>query len=456
MPTHDGAWVRGLPARRRAGVSDVRTADTPSCSAFRHPAEIAQIRRRQGLDAAGSLAARGAGTPFANPQPVPRQRRPVLRSAALLAALLAAPAGCDRDAQARPSPAEDPASSAAEVALRVKLAPVDTGVLGLEGAASGQLHAYRSATVSAEVAGRVVQRWVERGAGVEPGARLFRVDAKTSQLRYRQAKANEDAIAIDLELAARELERGDTLMKTQDIALSQYDQLSHSKKSATQRRELAQIDRKLARRSVADAKVKAPFGGTVVAVHAEVGDYVGPGSPLVTVADLSSMRLRVGVTAAEALELSRTPGRTVEVRFDDLGGATVEAVLHDVSPLADPRSGTYTAEFWLEQPPDQPLREGMVGRLQLADLHPSEALLIPRTAVTRHGGGFAVWVAVSEDGRLVARRREVTLGRYDNDRTEVRSGLKSDDRVVIDGLFALQDGAAIEVDGEHESLREEA
>ncbi len=353
--------------------------------------------------------------------------------------------GCTANAENSPAPTPD----AGDVlpAIRVSVASAEHRALDLDASASGKLHAFKTSTVAAEVPGKVTLRSIERGAKVARRDTLFKIDTHSSQLSLQQARANEAASEIDLELADRELERGEALLAGEDIAASSYDQLEHSRDSAKKRAELAEINRKVAAKSVADARVRAPFDATVVRLHAELGDYVGPGSPLATIADLSKMRLRVGVTTAEADALESREKAPAIVSFPALGGLTLEASLHDIDPLMDPTSGTYTAEFWIDQPKNTPLREGMVGRVRIDTSAEDAGIVVPRTSVVRHGTGFAVWVVERGEGHGgKAQRRAVTLGRHDATHTVVLAGLALGESVVTDGHFALAEGAAVELD----------
>lgn len=362
-----------------------------------------------------------------------------------LLCLVGAAGGCTANAETQPAPS--PKTTELLPAIRVTVVTAEIRTLDLDASASGKLHAFKTATVAAEVPGKVTLRSVERGAEVGRRDTLFRIDTRNSQLSLQQAQANQAASAIDLGLANRELDRGEALLAGDDIAASHYDQLTHSRDSAKKRAELAEISRKVAAKSVADARVRAPFGATVVRLHAEVGDYVGPGAPLATVADLSKMRLRVGVTAAEADGLESRDSTAASVSFPALGGVTLEASLHDIDPLMDPTSGTYTAEFWIEQTEDAALREGMVGRVQLDTASDEADIVIPRGSVVREGAGFAVWVVErAADHRGKARRQSVRLGRNDATHTVVLGGLAQGDTIVIDGHFALAEGATVELD----------
>lgn len=372
-----------------------------------------------------------------------RRFSPVQAAAPWLLCSLGA-AGCTANATEAPAPAtiEAPALPA----IRVGVTTVERRALEIDGSASGKLHAFKTATIAAEVPGRVTRRSVERGEAVERRDNLFKIDTRNSQLALQQAQANEAASAIDLDLAQRELDRGQQLLDGQDIAQSSFDQLNHSRDSARKRSELAELNRRVAAKSVADARVRAPFDGTVVRLHAEEGDYVGPGTPLATIADFSKLRLRIGLTASEVLALESRDTQTVDVSFASLGGTSVAATLHDVDPLVDQATGTYAAEFWLEQPDGAPLREGMVGRVVLETSEDAE-VVVPRNSVIRHGAGFAVWVVDRGDGHEgTAERRVVTLGRHDATWTVVLSGLEEGDTVVTSGQFALAEGIAVELD----------
>ncbi|MCR9162632.1 MAG: efflux RND transporter periplasmic adaptor subunit [Nannocystaceae bacterium] len=364
----------------------------------------------------------------------------------MLAAFGALVLGCAAGADEGP-PRPSPVADVELPAVRVQVARAQRRVLSIDASATGNLHAFKTATVAAEVAGRVKRRAVERGDSVEHKSTLFEIDTQNSRLALQQAKANASASQIDLDLAERELQRGEALMRGQDISKSSYDQLAHSRDSAKKRVELAKISQRQAAKSVADSRVRMPFDATVVRLHAEEGDYVGPGTPLATIADLSKMRLRVGLTAAEADAAQAKEGSPVEVTFSALGGLAVQGVMHDVDPLVDPASGTYTAEFWLDQPKGSPLREGMVGRVVLDSEADQPEVVIPRHSVVRHGRGVAVWVVQDvQEHRGVARRQPIVLGRHDATHTVVAEGLEAGAIVVTSGHFALADGLDVELD----------
>jgi RND family efflux transporter MFP subunit len=135
------------------------------------------------------------------------------------------------------------------------------------------------------------------------------------------------------------------------------------------------------------------------------------------------------------------------VSFSELGGLTLEAELRSVSPLVDPRTGTYAAELWLDNP-DRQLRQGMLGRVELgrALANPNAQLTIPRAAVIRREGKFAVWVIAEHGDPARVEARTLLLGRAAGERVIVREGLRAGEQVVVEGVFALREGAAVVIE----------
>lgn len=352
--------------------------------------------------------------------------------------------GCVPEAPAVASTSEA-ASAAAEpieAKVRVRVEPARATPLADAVELTGIAEPFASVVVAAETAARVTDRAVERGARVEAGALLFELDGSQAWIQFKRAQASVEARASDRAQAERDRKRSATMHAREGISAAAYERSVHGSESAAAAEELARLSKRAAARGLRDAKIKAPFAGVIAELHAEVGDFVRPGTPVATVVDLSRMRLRVGLTAAE-LNLV-TIGEACVVEFADLGGVKLPAELRSVSPLADPRTGTYAAELWLDNPQER-LRQGMIGRVELdvdARKRSDDLLTIPRASVIRRAGGYAVWVV--EHHRVEA--RALTLGRASAERVAVLAGLAPGERVVIEGMFALREGAAVVIE----------
>lgn len=363
---------------------------------------------------------------------------------ALLALLLGQSliAGCTREA----APAETAASAPAVIertAQRVRVGEARHAAVGGLSGVAGITSAFRTASVAAEVNARVVERHVEPGQHVAEGDPLVTLDDTHLAITVAEAQATLEAREVDVAEAKRELARGDELAGKGVISEGRHDDLRFAGDRARTSRDLAVAALRRARRSRADAIVRAPFSGTVERIDAQVGDYLAPGVPVATVADFARVRLRAGVTAAEADLLK--PGAPATVLIPAMGGYETDAAIHSVALMSDPKTGTYPVELWLDNP-ELRIRGGMVGELRLTAAADTGGVVVPRAAVLRHEGRLAVYVVEERDGALRAFTRPVRVGRQQGDFVELLEGIEIGERVVVEGLFALTNGAAVFID----------
>jgi membrane fusion protein (multidrug efflux system) len=264
------------------------------------------------------------------------------------------------------------------------------------------------------------------------------------ELELRRSEAALQAARTVLAHAQREFQRGERLVAESAISAQRIDDLRLALDRAKDDRELAEVARDTAKRNLEDARIKAPFDGTVDSIDVSVGDLVSPGTLVATMVDLSRVRIFGGVTAREAARLR--PGSTAKVSFADLGGRSLNATLKSVGRVANPADGTYEIELWMDNS-EAAMRDGLVARIELPHEDAEQFVLAPRQALLRRDGRPEVFVVTAEAGRPVAHSRIISTGRSDGDWIEVVEGLESGERIVYDGQFALEDGSIVEIDG---------
>jgi RND family efflux transporter MFP subunit len=325
------------------------------------------------------------------------------------------------------------------------VARVETRAVGAGGEVAVVVEPFRSATVAAEVAARVVERHVEPGASVEARAPLVTLDAELLGIAVDEARAARAARAVDLAEAKRELARGEELLREDALSQQRIDALRFGVDRAESAERLAAATLRRAERARADTVVRAPFAGAVESVNVQVGDYLAPGQAVAVVADLSRVRLKAGVTAEEAAQLA--PGLGARVSLAALGGGPAETRIQSIGGVSDVTTGTYPVELWLDNR-DGRLRGGMVGQAVLAPGADNDALVIPRAAVLRRAGALVVFRVENDGDEQHARLQPVALGRGSGERVEIREGLEAGQQVVVEGHFALTDGALVTVDAQ--------
>lgn len=354
--------------------------------------------------------------------------------------------GCGDDA----SRASDVAANlergpiAPETRLRVKVDTVRVGSLASGGSVTGTVRAFHRAEIMAETQGRVLARVVEPGAVLTAGDVLIELEASRLALELRRSEASLQAARTVLAHAQREFERGERLVAQSAISAQRRDDLNLALDRAKDDLALAKVARDTAKRNLEDARIEAPFDGTVDSIDVSVGDFVSAGTPVATMVDLSRVRIFGGVTAREAARLH--PGSIARVSFADLGGRSLEATLKSVGRVADRADGTYEIELWMDNA-ETLMRDGLVARIELPHEDAEQFVLAPRQALLRRDGRPEVFVVSVEAGRTVAHSRILSTGRSDGDWIEIVEGLETGERIVYDGHFALEDGSIVEIDG---------
>ena len=326
--------------------------------------------------------------------------------------------------------------------MRVRVAEVSETVLVEDRTSTCIVLAYRKATVATEVGGRIVERSVEPGHLAAKGEVLARTDDRRARIRLLQADALAKARRAEAERALQELDRLEPLLQQQAISQDMLDDRRFAQQSAAAELEAALANAEDARREVEDTLIRAPFSGKVEVMHVQLGDYANMGQPAATLSDFSQARLICGVSSSEVGLIQ--VGETARATFADLGGVQLQARVTSVGSIKNERVGTFPVELLLEGAAAENLREGLVGVVAWRSATANSAVLtIPSGAVVRRGGGHATYVVV--DG--VANETPIRTGRGDGRRVEVFAGVTAGDLVVIEGQFALRDGARVETTG---------
>jgi RND family efflux transporter MFP subunit len=357
-----------------------------------------------------------------------------LQLATSLLGLALASAGCQR-ANAYQQPAQRSASAPA-VRVVAPLAKLEHAAA----AASGQVRSQREATLSARVGGTIAGVHVEVGDRVAAGQLLVSLDDETARASAALAQASADAAASELRLAELELERQTKLFEGSAAPRAQLERAQATRDAGAARLASAQASLAIARRSVADHQLRAPFAGVITARLKQAGEAVSatPPTALVSIVDAASLEVRLDVAEGAVDGLKRGMGLAGTV---SPSGQPFEARVKAIGAAVDPR--TRTVEVLLSIAPTRDANPGLrPGALVSVQLAPTGALagpFVPASAVQSAAEGPFVWVV--QDGKLA--RRGVRGAPHGADLYRVTSGLSGKESVVVSDTASLGDGAAV-------------
>lgn len=191
------------------------------------------------------------------------------------------------------------------------------------------------------------------------------------------------------------------------------------------------------RKVVQMTAVYARRDGIVSALNIREGMYVTPEMELMTLADTSTVWVRVEVFEQQAGWLA--VGQKAEVRLPHAPGEVWEGTVEYIYPDVDPKTRALRARLRFPNPGDR-LRFNMFADIVIHATPRVKVLAIPREALIRTGVAQRVIVDLG-DGRFEA--RPVEIGIEAGDRVEIRSGLKEGDRVVTSAQFLLDSESSI-------------
>ena len=194
-------------------------------------------------------------------------------------------------------------------------------------------------------------------------------------------------------------------------------------------------------KAVSRITLTAPIGGVVGELLLREGMSVMPGVTLMRINGLDKVWVYAEVAEMQAGGLK--PGATADVTVPAYPGERFMGTLAAILPEVNPTTRTLKTRIELANP-DGRLKPGMFASVRFASLDNKEMLLIPSEAVIQTGERSVVMLALGE-GKF--QPVDIETGIVVNDQTEIRSGLKAGQKVVISSQFLLDSEASLKATG---------
>lgn len=304
----------------------------------------------------------------------------------------------------------------------VTVSPVETGETNIVLHLTGTLFPVKELNVSAQAQGQITLLDAEPGDYKTEGSTIAIIDNDLRKLAVHSAEINEAKLKRDLE-RYQNLFNGGTLTRQQlEDARDAYEN--------------AKIQLDQARKQLADATVIAPFHGVVTEKFVEQGAYINPGNPIISLEDLSTLKIKINVSEATVYKLKTGDEATVTTEI--YPGNEFRAKVTYVGSAGD-ASHNYPLELEIANSDQFPLKAGTFVNVSLDLPGQSRALSIPREALVGSTQNASVYVA--EKGKAILRK--ITVRGNTGDDLQVLSGLTEGEEVIVSGQINLSDGTGI-------------
>jgi len=315
-----------------------------------------------------------------------------------------------------------------------------------------------------QVTGAITGIYFKEGSHVSKGEKLYEIDKRLYEASYDQALANLQVQQGNLVQAKQDADRYEYLNKYNAVAKQQYDHAMITLDNAKNTVKAAEQAVKTAKTNLNYAVVYAPFDGTIGFSMVKLGDVVNPGSTILnTVSTDDPMAVDFLINEKQLphfqqMQLSKKPVDSLftlllpdNTLYQELGKISV------IDRAVDPQTGSIRIRLVFPNPKKE-LRAGMSCIVRVHNQDNGPQLVLPNKAVVEQMGEYFVFIAkdsvirthmdtvnhvTDPKPKMVASQKKVQTGQTIGPNIVIKSGIKEGDRVVVDGLQSLHDGAQI-------------
>jgi len=382
---------------------------------------------------------------------------------------------------------------AAQPIVSVRLAKAEIGPIAQPLELAGTISARQEATLSAKVSGQIAQMGLLKNRVVHRGDVLAVLESRDLNAQQAEAAAalreaeigvaNTSSGAIPLtnaqdvkavrdaqgtlDNARKTYERRKTLFEQggiskKDLEASQLDvakaedDLRLAEKSASLHQGTTNPSDLAAARSKAQqaaahlaslqaqagyATIRAPFDGVIGDQFLFQGDFANAGAKMLTIADTSTVIVKAPLSVDASMRVHAGDAATIQP--DSLPGVTLQGTVSLVGSAADPQSRA--VELWIALPnADGRLRTNSTARVTVNSGGVANAVVVPTAAVTLDATNANAGTVMVVDAQSIAHEVKVTTGAHSRERTQITSGLRGGETIVIEGNYGLPDGTKVQ------------
>lgn len=279
--------------------------------------------------------------------------------------------------------------------------------------------------VTPRMGGTITSLLIVEGQAVKKGQLVATIDNNVLKESLAEIKHQ-------LELAVTLYNKQKTLWDQQIGTEVQYLQAKANKEALEKR--IVTMEAQLAM-----SKVYAPISGTVEKVNQKAGEMGAPGAAIAQIVNVGDLKITAKI--ADTYVGSVKQGASMTVKFPDIN-KELNTRISVVNALVDPLTRTFGIEANIPSLGGS-LKPNQVAIVNINDLTKANSLVVNQNIIQKTELGDIVYVAVTENGKKVARSKVVKKGIAYNGSIEILEGLTAGDLVITQGYQELVDGTPV-------------
>ena len=316
---------------------------------------------------------------------------------------------------------------------------------------SGQIISKGEVKVQSRISGKITEKYIRGGQDVYEGQILYRIDSRQYEAMILQAEAALAKSKTNLNKAIDEMERDQRLFD--EGALAEVTLTNQKAAVEAQKADVAANEAMLlkAQEDLKDTIVYAPMSGRTGIDDAALGSYVNAGSTnLVTISSNDPIFVEYSISETEYLKFMNAASgnqsaRSQRIRITlSLADGTIypyEGEFGEAASGLTDNTGTLTLRTLFANP-NNFLVPGMFAKITVTGITVPNAILVPERAIQQLLGESFVLIANAENKSEI---RTVKLGEKIGSYYIATEGLRSDDKVIVEGLSKLRENMPLEV-----------
>ncbi len=289
----------------------------------------------------------------------------------------------------------------------------------------GRVDGDENTTISARAMGPVINVFVKTGAQVKKGQVLAELDGEI-------VKRQLDDLRTNLKFATDVFNKQKALWEKQVGTEIQYLSAKNTKESLEQK--LAALNENLDM-----YRIKSPINGTIDEVFVKLGQNIAPGIPCFRIVNSNELKAKADVAETYASQIQE--GNQVRLLFPDLENREVSSTISFTSKVISQMNRTFTIESRL--PSEKNFIPNMICVFKVRDYQNKVAIVVPINTIQKTESGTFVVVAELQNGKTVAMKKEVKVGKIYQDKAEILSGLTAGEQLITTGYQDLNDNELI-------------
>jgi RND family efflux transporter MFP subunit len=313
------------------------------------------------------------------------------------------------------------------------------------------LDGYVNAEIRPQVAGYLMKQNYQEGTVVHKDQVLFEIDPRPFEAAVEQAKGQLAQSEAQLGKTRLDVARDTPLAKQSAIPQAQLDNDIQANEAAQALVAAAKAQVEQAQLNLSFTKVRSLVEGIAGLAKGQIGDLVGPTTPLTTVSQVEPIKAYFAISEGDYMKFAERISAVTEGRRQVGGQKILELVLSDGSVyprkgwvvLADRQVDARTGTIRMAGAFDNPgsvLRPGMFGRVRAVTGTNKNALLVPQRAVVETQGSYSVVVIDAENKASI---RPVKTGERVGQMWVITEGVKPGEQIIAEGIQKVKEGGAV-------------